>query len=311
MSRRNFGLGHRDMARAGHIALETRSRLSFASIATISERWGEFCRWAKPKGVNKMEKITRDILLDYGRELAGQVGAGTLKASTAQNYVSAANRVLELARGDRSVRVSPTRDCLIPKRTGIATTSRALAPADHQALRGQLPERIAALLDLQRQFGLRFKESALLDARKALRQAETLGAVHIVDGTKGGRARTVPLAQPQEQLAALRQAAALQQGRSMVPHDQTYIRFAKACYREHSGFHDARHAYAQARYEALVKAPCPLAAGLPHGRAHHRYLAERLGLSLRQAQALDRKHRLVLSKELGHGRREITHAYLG
>lgn len=311
MSSRNFGLGNRDMGRAGYIALKTRSQLSFASIATLSERWGEFCRWAKPHSINKMEKITRDTLLDYGRDLAGQVRAGALAAATAQNYVSAANRVLALARGDRHIRVSPTRDCGIPQRTGIATTNRALATDEPQALRDPLSERTAVLLDLQRQFGLRFKESALLDARKALREAEAHGTVRIVDGTKGGRARSVPLTQSHEQLTALRRAVALQDGRSMVPRDQTYIRYAKACYREHSGFHAARHAYAQARYEALVGAPCPLVAGVSHGRAHHHYLAERLGLSLRDARTLDREKRLQLAEELGHGRVEITHAYLG
>lgn len=46
-------------------------------------------------------------------------------------------------------------------------------------------ERLGALLELQRNFGLRFEESAKLDAARALREAEKTGAVSIKDGTKG------------------------------------------------------------------------------------------------------------------------------
>lgn len=70
MSTRNYGLGSRDMARAGEMALKTRSGLSFSSVATLSERWGEFCRWARGEGIKKMENVSRDTLLRYGRALA-------------------------------------------------------------------------------------------------------------------------------------------------------------------------------------------------------------------------------------------------
>jgi hypothetical protein len=157
---------------------------------------------------------------------------------------------------------------------------------------------------------LRFKESALLDARGALKQALAERLVRVDVGTKGGRPRIVPILRA-EQVAALATAAAIQDGRSMVPKDARYVDFQRACYREFSVWHGERHAYAQARYEALVGDPCPVAAGVKHGKAHHAFLAEHLGLSIRQTKALDAESRKIIAEELGHGRIGITNHYLG
>lgn len=115
-----------------------------------------------------------------------------------------------------------------------------------------------------------------------------------------------------EQMEALARAAAVQgKARSMVPEGSRYADFQRACYREHSGWHGERHAYAQARYEALAGAPCPVAAGVKHGKAHHAFLAGRLGLSIAQAKAWDIENRKIIAEELGHGRVGIANAYLG
>jgi len=287
-----------------------RSHFERDGIDTLSRRWGRFCAWGKGQGIKRMEKIARDDVVRYGVELAGKVKAGEMEASTAQNYLSAVNTVMEIARGDQAVSVSPTADCGIGKRTGIATASRAVSEAEHKDALERLPERLGAILELERHLGLRFKESALLDARRALRDASAEGLVRIVDGTKGGRPRMVPVVRA-EQVEALARAAAVQDGRSMVPKDARYVDFQRASYREFSGWHSERHAYAQARYEALVGAPCPVAAEVKHGKAHHAFLAERLGLSLGQAKAWDIENRKIIAEELGHGRIGITNAYLG
>ena len=135
MGTRNFGMGSRDMAWAGDMALKTQSGLSFSGIATVSERWGEFCKWAQVEGIKKMENVTRETLIKYGNGLASKVLSGEFSAATAQNYVSAANQVMGIARGDNAVSVSPTRDCGIPKRSGIATEIRAIGEKEHEAPR--------------------------------------------------------------------------------------------------------------------------------------------------------------------------------
>jgi hypothetical protein len=192
----------------------------------------------------------------------------------------------------------------------LSYPSRAVGYAEHKAALETLPERLGSLLELERYLGLRFKESALLDASTALKTALSERCVRIVDGTKGGRPRIVPIVRV-EQVEALARAAAVQDGRSMVPKDTRYVDFQRACYREFSGWHGERHAYAQARYEALVGVPCPVAAGVKHGKSHHAFLAERLGLSLSQAKAGDIENRKTIAEELGHGRIGITNAYLG
>jgi len=307
----NYGLGNRDMAWAGYNALKhNASGRSFSGIDTTALRWGRFCEWAKGQGIKRMEKIGKADVIRYGVELAGQVKSGQMEESTAQNYVSAVNTVMAIARGDKAVSASPTADCGIGKRTGIATASRAVGETEHRQAQERLSERLGALLGLQRRLGLRFKESALLDARGALKTALAERLVRIDDGTKGGRPRIVPIVRT-AQVEALARAAAVQDGRSMVPGASRYVDFQRACYREHSGWHGERHAYAQARYEALVGAPCPVAAGIKHGKAHHAFLAERLGLSVGQAKTLDQESRKIIAEELGHGRTGITNAYLG
>jgi len=62
---------------------------------------------------------------------------------------------------------------------------------------------------------------------------------------------------------------------------------------------------------ALVGAPCPVAADVRPGAAHHRHLAGALGVGVGETRRLDRAARLQIAEELGHGRTGITNAYLG
>jgi hypothetical protein len=101
----NYGLGNKDMARAGHNALlRDNAGRSFSSIDTLSRRWGQFCEWARGQGIKRMEKIGKDDVVRYGAGLAEKVRSGEMEASTAQNYVSAVNTVLQIARADGGLR---------------------------------------------------------------------------------------------------------------------------------------------------------------------------------------------------------------
>ena len=147
----NYGLGNRDMAWAGYNALKRNaSGRSFSGLATTSMRWGRFCEWAKGQGIKRMEKIGKAGVVRYGAGLAGQVKAGQTEESTAQNYVSAVNTAMAIARGDQAVTVSPTADCGIGQRTGIATASRAVGEAERREALERLSERLGAILELER-----------------------------------------------------------------------------------------------------------------------------------------------------------------
>jgi len=165
MASRNFGLRSRDMKVAVRMMLSTLD-ISFSSRAGIGDRWNVFVDWAKPQGVNKMEKIDRALVVRYGGYLQTLVAKGDMKPATAQVYVSAVNTVMDNATGHRCWEsVSPTKDCGISKRSHVATESKAMPEAKHLAVQAKVDERVAAMLELQRTFGLRFKESALLDAK--------------------------------------------------------------------------------------------------------------------------------------------------
>jgi hypothetical protein len=279
----------------------------------MTDRRRQFCVYAKEEFcLSDLRRIKVSHLEYYAAHLHDRLDRGEIGAATAQNLLSAVNRVMEIARGDRRVRLDPVRGAGLPNRTGIATKQHGMLQAEHDQLRQRVPERLAAQLDLQRTLGLRFEESSKLDARALLQQAQERGEICIQDGTKGGRPRNIPITGTGEhQMAALARAAELQgQHRSLIPAELSYAQYRAACYRHGIAFHRERHAYAQARYAVMTGAACPVEAAVPH-REHHRYLAEQLGLSVPAARELDRAVRLQIAEELGHGRIDVTNSYLG
>lgn len=308
---RNYGLGSRDMARAGEYALKASAReghASFASAATTAERWQQFCTWAKERDIKKMENISKEIVLQYGKELALKVTQKDLAPATAQNYLSAVNSVMALATKGSWRSVSPTKDCGIEKRSLVRTdTPKSLDRATYQkaleAVKVMHGDKAAAIVILCRELGLRSKEASLIDAKAALQVAEKTGKIPIHDGTKGGRPREIP-ATPAG-LEALRQAAQAQgRDKGVMPAGDAWqrwreggLRDARELVQAHTGadLRDLRAAYACERYK-LLTGHLPKVAG---------------------GQVLDRDAdlaaRLQVALELGHGdqRLDVTASYLG
>ena len=315
---RNFGLGSRNMDVAVHKALEMQI-LSFSSIDTMERRFSLFLSFVKNgHNVRKLEQITLAMLAEYGQELATKVRQAKLSPQTAQCRVSAVNRIMEMVRNDREIWQSPTKDCGIKRRSYIAVENRATSFDCHEVAKTRVSERVAVLLDLSFWLGLRFEECAKLNARKILKEAATYGFVTITDGTKGGRDRIVPITPEwmMMQISVLERAIQLQgDHRSMIPVKLLYKTFRNRVYRETRAanirFHPNRHAYAQRRYELLMGLPCPIVAGVPHGKAHYKFLAQHLGISIEEAKQKDHEIRLKIAEELGHCRKDITNAYLG
>lgn len=318
MGTRNFGIGSRDMAKAGAFVLNAAARkgaVSFSTAATTADRWSQFSSWAKEHaGVKQMEKIDSGLVVAYGESLQEKVSDDEMSAATAQNYISAINTVMTMATEGKWESVSPTRDCGIAHRSGIASKNKSISQAEHDRLTSAVSDRLGNLLNLQRSLGLRFEESAKINAGKALEQAQETGRVIIEAGTKGGLKRTVP-ASP-EAVAALVQAAEIQgKNCSMIPTSDSYRDFQRAAYRELReaggyGFHCERHTYAQERYKAFTGAPSPVATGWTREERIQR-LADALGVSKDEAKKADERARLIVANELGHGRIEVTNAYLG
>lgn len=318
---RNYNQGSRDMGRAGRNCMDKQAEVgacSYATAATVGERFGQFAQWARDQGVRYMEQIDRALVMQYGEQLQERVThldeEKRLSPSTAQNYVSAINTVLTAATGGQWERVSPTVDCGINSRIGIATVSRAITSEQHASLIIGTSERISVQLAIQRELGLRFKESSLIDARSALTEAKATGQVSVTMGTKGGRNRIVP-ATPAA-VAALERAVQIQgRDKSMVPAGMSFADHQAAAYRELAkvggkGFHGERHYFAQNRYSALVGAPAPVVNGWTRKERIER-LSETLGVSQEEARELDHAAREQIAQELGHNREEVSNAYLG
>ena len=313
----NFNLGSRNMTIAAKNAL-SRAGKSFSSVATISQRFSHFAAFAKAEyGTKIMEQVTRDTVVAYAKTLVEKVNSGELSAATAQNYLSAVNVVLSLARGDYALRVTAVGDAGLASRSGIAKENKSVSIADHLAAISKASPALAVMLDLQRELGLRFEESAKIDALKAYAQALEKESVKVEAGTKGGRVREVPITS-NAQLSALKAAAeyqAFHKLKSMIGSGQSYKDFRNGAYNEIRGlgvaFHGERHAYAIARYQAMVGVAPPVVLGIKKPSDHIKYVAKVLGVSVKDAGLLDYSARLRISVELGHSRTSVTRSYLG
>lgn len=313
----NFNLGSRNMTIAAKNAL-SRAGKSFSSVATVSQRFSHFASFAKEyAGAKIMEQVTRDIVVEYAKTLVEKVNAGELSAATAQNYLSAVNVVLSLARGDYALRVTAVRDAGLASRSGIAKEDKSVSIADHLNAINKASPVLAVMLELQRELGLRFEESAKIDAVKAYAQAVEKSVVKVEAGTKGGRVREVPITS-NAQLSALKAAAEYQEFykiKSMIGSGQTYKDFRNDCYNEVRTlgvhFHGERHAFAIARYQAMVGVAPPVVVGIKKPSEHIKYVAKMLGVTVKEAGLLDYSARLRISVELGHSRASVTRAYLG
>ena len=313
--KRNFGYG-RQLSYAGPQALrELFGAGRYATVKTHAERWRMFVQWCRSPagpGVNDARLIDRPMLDNYAQYLREQVGQGKLSIASAQNRLSTVNRTLEALRGDRKVRVPSPSQALGLYRNSV----RQSAPPGQQrdqveglvdVLNQQRLDRVAAIVHLARETGMRLRETILADLPRLQREATKLGRINIQDGTKGGRCgATVPRwveITPGVQ-DALRQAEAVSPkgSRNLLAPEQSYIQFleqqirpARAVLHTHGlkGFHDLRAAYACERYQQLTGHPAPVNGGNCPDRT------------------LDRSAREQISHELGHNRICVVATYIG
>ena len=187
----------------------------------------------------------------------------------------------------------------IPDRRFVTGVSKA-KEIDQAKLDQIRDTHVRMSLELQRAFGLRREEAIKFQPSYADRGDHLLLKP---SWTKGGKERQIPIhtAAQREILARAHRVA----GRgSLIPSARNYRQQLRV-YERHtanaglSKLHGLRHAYAQARYEALTGWKAP-AAGGPSAAS----------LTADQ-RAIDREARAVVSQELGHERERITVVYLG
>ncbi|MEZ8967910.1 hypothetical protein AB6E53_14565 [Vibrio breoganii] len=269
--------------------------------------------------VKRLEHLSKSHILQYGEQLRERFEAGHVSSSTARDYLSHVNKCLEQARGDDALKVYATKELGYPPKSGIALKDGSVPEALHQRIIEQVSEPVAVVCSLQRALGPRMREGSLLDCEKALKEALDTGKITIERGTKGGQKRVVPIDYP-SQIEALERGAALQRQTghdNAIPDSMSFKAFQSAAYRETKCVdatyvsHGERKHFANTQYELKMGALSPVRANIPHGKAHHEYLARTLNISLSEVRLRDQFVRLEISKMLGHHREGITNAYVG
>jgi len=300
----NFGVGSRDMSRAGRMIAEQAYK-SYSSIATVSNRFNDFVDFIKSQGIKRLEQVSRDTVREYAQTLQER----DLGAATAQNYLSAVNRILEHARGDQECRVTG-REVELDSRVNVAHEYKGNEEIDHAS------DKAKAIYGLAQSLGLRFEEASKLDLVRAERELDR-EFLHIEYGTKGGQSRDVPLTdQAREAISRAHEIAQSQGTRNLIEREQTYRDHQREMYREGIRFHAGRHEYANQRYSELmhqrgIETQSPVLSDKPADQAWSAYLAEKSGLTQREAREIDREARFELSRELGHHREDVVSAYIG
>ena len=219
-------------------------------------------------------------------------------------------------RGNEDIRISPC-EALQAKREKVRTNPPELSReklAQAQAeliLQGQ--ERIAAVLGLCRELGLRAREAVLLDCQKALEQDKACGQIDIERGTKGGRGKSTVTSPSRAERwvtvsefarVALIQAARLQaENTNLMPVGKKLQDFL-ALVRMHSGpvlkryglnhRHDLRAAFACEVYQTLTGYPAPVMTGQNQVDSDS-----------------DQQARKNIVQQLGHHRISVLSAYIG
>ncbi|MGE7964284.1 integrase domain-containing protein [Pseudomonas sp. NPDC089918] len=314
---RNFGYG-RQLSYAGSQALKDLfAGGHFATVKAHSDRWHAFVRWCRSEdgpGYNDARKIDRQTLQDYATYLRQQIQQGELCIATAQNRLSSVNRTLAALRGDQDVRIASPSQALGQKRSTVRT--RAPDGQDHQQVRRVLEElgeqqheRVAAIIRLARETGMRLREAILADLPRLHREAEHFGRINIQDGTKGGRSgasapRWVAVNEAVKAALQFARKVSPPRSRNLLARDESYAAFlhqtvlpARETLHKHGlkGFHELRAAYACERYEQLTGHAAPVNGGQCY----------------RIDRYLDQQARQQISLELGHNRIDVVSAYIG
>jgi site-specific recombinase XerC len=187
----------------------------------------------------------------------------------------------------------------IPNRQFVSnvTKAKSVLEADLAKVRD---EHVRMSLALQQAFGLRRAEAIKFMPGYADRGDHLLLKA---SWTKGGKERTIPI-RTAEQRQLLDRAHKLAGRGSLIPGSRNYVQQLRIYEGQTlraglSQLHGLRHAYAQQRYEELTGWKAP-AAGGP--------LSKTLTPEQRDQ---DRGTRLIISRELGHEREQITAVYLG
>lgn len=269
---------------------------AFSTRASIERRFAMIARDLEQCGFRDLD--IKSLKPKHVEALVAHWKNEGLSVGTMKNLMSDVRRWAEYV-GKENVVKRTNAEYGIADRKYVTNVSKATVVAGDQLGRVTDPY-VKASLQLQREFGLRREES--IKIRPAW--ADLGDKLRLQDSwTKGGKYREIPIT-TDGQRAALDAAKVVAGDGSLIPNGMRYVdqleRFRAQC--QAAGIrriHGQRHNYAQERYETLTGWKAP-ACGGPTSKQ-----------LTREQKVRDRAVRLLISKELGHEREQITAAYLG
>ncbi|MCZ4339880.1 phage integrase N-terminal domain-containing protein [Shewanella colwelliana] len=240
----------------------------------------------------------KGLKLKHIDALLGKWQAEKLSAGTIKNRMAHVRWLAEKI-GKKGIVPQSNAGLGIEQRVYVTNENRGKELSQEQL--NSIPDQhVKMSLKLQQAFGLRREEAMKIQPAKADR-----GDRLILDASwcKGGRDRTIPIL-TEQQRALLQEAKLLAAGRSLIPKERTYKeqvkRYENTCIKIGlDRAHGLRHHYAQQRYLALTGFEAPAVSG------------ERVKSLSETDKAADKAARAVITKELGHGRLQVTAVYLG
>jgi len=217
-------------------------------------------------GTKSLKQIDEHKIEAFISTLQDRVSNGEITKKTAENYLSAFNRVLEYV----NTKLDKGFELISPKEVGLSRGSfefvdRAVSQEVHEKFKDFLSQKgdlraqaLSYSVELQREFGLRLRESLAIKA-ETVERALSDGILHLSreDGTKNGREREIPIWRESQREALEKTLDFMKENNlfSLCPTERLKEQYnfaydvMKEFNREHNEsfhYHGERHAFAQA-----------------------------------------------------------------
>ena len=278
-------------------------------------RLGRFEAFLKESGVKDLRQISVEDLENYASLIGEECELGELSVSYGNNLISSGNVLVELLTNGTARTVSPSE--FAGRRSYVRTTAPSGFDESEyrtaiEGLIGAGEIRLALMVGICRLAGARFREASLLPLRPARQSANDSREIVISMGTKGGCGRKFPrrIEVPELLVNLLNSPETNREWATVIPENMNYIQWYSLAHREwrrysamfglSSKFHDFRAAYACERFERLTGLPAPCL-NRP---------APTFGDELVSDQLSDQEARIVIAKNLGHGRVDVLNSYI-
>ncbi|UOD33724.1 integrase domain-containing protein [Deferribacteraceae bacterium V6Fe1] len=329
--RRNF-IGEKDLTRKSasfNLAMAVVKSGNEGSIKKTAHAIKELAEFAKNEfGIKNIVNLDSAHISAFAEYLRDRVNNNEISTGHTSNIISSLNTIFNHF-GRDDLRLSANHEGL-SRGKRYDNTDKSISNETHNNLVNFLSEKYVQTGDtrfealrlqvvLQREIGLRFKESALFNG-DGVNKSKLIA--NIEKGTKGGQIRNVTLTE--KALNILDEVKDFRKeyrySHSLVPDSMSFKDWQNFAYNtiksfnSHSGenyhFHGERHHFAQERYKELTNLEPPARVGLSK-EEYLEYATSELNMTSDEVKSLIVEARLTISEELGHHRLEITNYYLG